>query len=76
MGGNSTNVVDVDYLDRISDSYKATIELMGRQANTSASSAFSMIHIRGNYFFDVSKGDRDIKNTYECYLHNGTRYNE
>lgn len=50
MGGNSTNVVDVDYLDRISDSYKATIELMGRQANTSASSAFSMIHIRGNYF--------------------------
>lgn len=50
MGGNSTNVVDVDYLDRISDSYKATIELMGRQANTSTSSAFSMIHIRGNYF--------------------------
>lgn len=50
MGGNSTNVVDVDYLDRISDSYKATIELMGRQANTSASSAFSMIHIRENYF--------------------------
>ena len=36
MGGNSTNVVDVDYLDRISDSYKATIELMGRQANTMA----------------------------------------
>ncbi len=50
MGGNSTNVVDVDYLDRISNSYKATIELMGRQASTSASSAFSMIHIRGNYF--------------------------
>ncbi len=50
MGGNSTNVVDVESLERISDSYKATIELMGRQANTSASSAFSMIHIRGNYF--------------------------
>ena len=33
-----------------SPSYKATIELMGRQANTSASSAFSMIHIRENYF--------------------------
>lgn len=54
MGGNSTNVVDVYYLDRISASYKATIELMGRQANTSASSAFSMIHIRGNYNFSTS----------------------
>ena len=52
-GGNSTNVVDVEYImstKSASPSYKATIELMGRQANTSASSAFSMIHIRGNYF--------------------------
>lgn len=52
-GGNSTNVVDVEYImstKSASPSYKATIELMGRQANTSASSAFSMIHIRENYF--------------------------
>ena len=52
-GGNSTNVVDVEYLmstKSASPSYKATIELMGRQANTSASSAFSMIHIRENHF--------------------------
>ena len=51
--GNSTNVVDVEYLmstKSASPSYKATIELMGRQANTSASSAFSMIHIRENHF--------------------------
>lgn len=50
MGGNSTNVVDVYYLDRISASYKATIELMGRTANATASDAFSMIRTRGNYF--------------------------
>ena len=52
-GGNSTNVVDVEYImstKSASPSYKATIELMRRQANTSASSAFSMIHIRENYF--------------------------
>lgn len=52
-GDNSTNVVDVEYImstKSASPSYKATIELMGRQANTSASSAFSMIHIRENYF--------------------------
>lgn len=52
-GGNSTNVVDVEYImstKSASSSYQATIELMGRQANTSASSAFSMIHIRENYF--------------------------
>lgn len=52
-GGNSTNVVDVEYImstKSASPSYKATIELMERQANTSASSAFSMIHIRENYF--------------------------
>ena len=61
MGGNSTNVVDVDYLDRISGSYKATIELMGRQANTSASSAFSMIHIRGNYFLTSVKAIGTLK---------------
>ena len=61
MGGNSTNVVDVDYLDRISDSYKATIELMGRQANTSASSAFSMIHIRGNNFSTSVKAIGTLK---------------
>lgn len=50
MGGNSTNVVDVYYLDTISTSYKATIELMGRTANATASDAFSMIRTRGNYF--------------------------
>lgn len=50
MGGNSTNVVDVYYLDTISASYKATIELMGRTANATASDAFSMIRTRGNYF--------------------------
>ena len=61
MGGNSTNVVDVDYLYRISDSYKATIELMGRQANTSASSAFSMIHIRGNHFSTSVKAIGTLK---------------
>lgn len=50
MGENSTNVVDVYYLDTISASYKATIELMGRTANATASDAFSMIRTRGNYF--------------------------
>ena len=50
MGGNSTNVVDVYYLDRISASYKATIELMAIKANATASDAFSMIRTRGNYF--------------------------
>ena len=51
---NSTNVVDVEYImstKSASPSYKATIELMGRQANTSASSAFSMIHIRESSYF-------------------------
>lgn len=51
MGGNSTNVVDVYYLMSTgSASYKATIELMGRTANATASDAFSMIRTRGNYF--------------------------
>ena len=50
MGGNSTNVVDVYYLDTISASYKATIELMAITANATASDAFSMIRTRGNYF--------------------------
>lgn len=50
MGGNSTNVVDVYYLDRISASYKATIELMAIKANATASDAFSMIRTRGDYF--------------------------
>lgn len=54
MGGNSTNVVDVDYLDRISDSYKATVELMARPANTTASNAFSMIRIRRYFYLSVS----------------------
>lgn len=56
-GGNSTNVVDVEYImstKSASPSYKATIELMGRQANTSASSAFSMIHIRKSSYFSTS----------------------
>ena len=56
-GGNSTNVVDVEYImstKSASPSYKATIELMGRQANTSASSAFSMIHIREKSYFLTS----------------------
>ena len=56
-GGNSTNVVDVEYImstKSASPSYKATIELMGRQANTSASSAFSMIHIREKSYFSTS----------------------
>ena len=56
-GGNSTNVVDVEYImstKSASPSYKATIELMGRQANTSASSAFSMIHIRESSYFSTS----------------------
>lgn len=56
-GGNSTNVVDVEYImstKSASPSYKATIELMGRQANTSASSAFSMIHIRESSYFLTS----------------------
>ena len=47
---NSTNVVDVYYLDTISASYKATIELMAITANATASDAFSMIRTRGNYF--------------------------
>ena len=51
MGGNSTNVVDVYYLMSTgSASYKATIELMGRTANATASDAFSMIRTRGNHF--------------------------
>ena len=51
MGGNGTNVVDVHYLMSTSSaSYKATIELMGRTANATASDAFSMIRTRGNYF--------------------------
>lgn len=51
MGGNSTNVVDVSYLMSTgSASYKATIELMGRTANATASDAFSMIRTRENYF--------------------------
>lgn len=50
MGGNSTNVVDVYYLDRISASYKATIELMATKANATASDATSMIRTRGDYF--------------------------
>ena len=56
-GGNSTNVVDVEYImstKSASPSYKATIELMARQANTSASSAFSMIHIREKSYFSTS----------------------
>lgn len=56
-GGNSTNVVDVEYImstKSASPSYQATIELMGRQANTSASSAFSMIHIRESSYFSTS----------------------
>lgn len=51
MGGNSTNVVDVYYLMSTgSASYKATIELMGRTANATASDAFSMIRTRANNF--------------------------
>ena len=63
-GGNSTNVVDVEYImstKSASPSYKATIELMGRQANTSASSAFSMIHIRENYFSMSAKAIGTLK---------------
>ena len=63
-GGNSTNVVDVEYImstKSASPSYKATIELMGRQANTSASSAFSMIHIRENYFSTSVKAIGTLK---------------
>ena len=50
MGGNSTNVVDVEYLDTMSASYKATIELMAIKANATASDAFSMIRARENLF--------------------------
>lgn len=63
-GGNSTNVVDVEYImstKSASSSYQATIELMGRQANTSASSAFSMIHIRENYFLASVKAIGTLK---------------
>ena len=63
-GGNSTNVVDVEYImstKSASSSYQATIELMGRQANTSASSAFSMIHIRENYFSTSVKAIGTLK---------------
>ena len=63
-GGNSTNVVDVEYImstKSASSSYTATIELMGRQANTSASSAFSMIHIRENYFSTSVKAIGTLK---------------
>lgn len=63
-GGNSTNVVDVEYImstKSASSSYQATIELMGRQANTSASSAFSMIHIRENYFLTSVKAIGTLK---------------
>lgn len=54
IGGNGTNVVDVDYLDTISYSYKATVELMGRPANTTASDAFSMIRTRQQDRFSTS----------------------
>lgn len=63
-GGNSTNVVDVEYImstKSASSSYQATIELMGRQANTTASSAFSMIHIRENYFSTSVKAIGTLK---------------
>ena len=63
-GGNSTNVVDVEYImstKSASSSYQATIELMRRQANTSASSAFSMIHIRENYFLTSVKAIGTLK---------------
>lgn len=63
-GGNSTNVVDVEYImstKSASSSYQATIELMGRQANTSESSAFSMIHIRENYFLTSVKAIGTLK---------------
>ena len=63
-GGNSTNVVDVEYImstKSASPSYQATIELMGRQANTSASNAFSMIHIRENYFSTSVKAIGTLK---------------
>ena len=63
-GGNSTNVVDVEYImstKSASSSYQATIELMVRQANTSASSAFSMIHIRENYFLTSVKAIGTLK---------------
>lgn len=63
-GGNSTNVVDVEYImstKSASSSYQATIELMARQANTSASSAFSMIHIRENYFLTSVKAIGTLK---------------
>ena len=63
-GGNSTNVVDVEYImstKSASSSYQATIELMGRQANTSASSAFSMIHIGENYFLTSVKAIGTLK---------------
>ena len=54
IGGNGTNVVDVDYLDTISYSYKATVELMARPANTTASDAFSMIRTRQQDRFSTS----------------------
>lgn len=50
IGGNGTNVLDMNFLrSAVNTSYKATVELVGRQANTTASAAFSMIRIRGNY---------------------------
>ena len=49
-GVNGTNVVDMNFLrSAVNTSYKATVELKGRQANTTASAAFAMIRIRGNY---------------------------
>lgn len=49
-GVNGTNVVDMNFLrSAVNTSYKATVELRARQANTTASAAFSMIRIRGNY---------------------------
>lgn len=54
IGGNGTNVVDVDYLDTISYSYKATVELMARPANTTAGDAFSMIRTRQQDRFSTS----------------------
>lgn len=50
IGGNGTNVLDMNFLrSAVNTSYKATVELVGRYANTTASAAFSMIRIRGNY---------------------------
>lgn len=51
IGGNGTNVLDMNYLmSTTNTSYKATVELMARPANTTEDAAFSMIRIRGNYY--------------------------